>query len=147
MVGGRDLGLGAQQHPPDTDDFELDFEYLSWKYGGVLATTGGEFTSVTISMDPQVVCPRFPFDPNPPVGYACTGGASVVFGTNTFRGSDNQTASIIGHELVHTVDDPFAGECPAYQWEEDHSQETGISFCDTDYLDEVRDQLQDRQCP
>ncbi|MGB2984911.1 MAG: hypothetical protein WBE26_03430 [Phycisphaerae bacterium] len=118
-------------------DFQMDYHYLVWKYAAVLATTGGAFAGgVTISPDPKVPCP-WPFGDD---AYACTTFSpltwtySVVFGTSTFAGSENQAASIIGHELVHTTG---ADECPAYTWEMDHQNETGISFCDTAYLHDV----------
>jgi len=121
-----------------------DYQYISWKYAGVLATTGGAFNDalqpVTISSNPSVNCAGT-------VGYACTnyftdtGTYGVTFGTSTFTGSENQAASIIGHELLHTAVGLTAGECPAYQWESDHSQQTGIWFCDTDYLESVLQQL------
>jgi hypothetical protein len=128
-------------------NFSSDYIYISLKYGTVLATTGGVFTSVTISPDPQVPCPRFPFDPDPPIGNACTTGSSVVFATTTFSGSENQAASIIGHELLHVAVGWSGGECPAYQWESDHRFQTGIYPCDTGYDANVNDYLFDNMCP
>ncbi|MGB2984973.1 MAG: hypothetical protein WBE26_03740 [Phycisphaerae bacterium] len=54
----------------------------------------------------------------------------MTFGTSAFASSENQAASIIGHELVHVVPPwPFwASECDAYTWELDHSQQTDGTF-------------------
>jgi hypothetical protein len=132
---------GEPSHPPDLDDFALDLEYLSWKYAGVLASTGGAFGNVTIEPNSCVQCPAF----IGPCVYACTLvlDDSVRFGTSAFTGSENQAASIIGHELMHTVG--FTGECAAYQWEVDHAAETGISLCDPAYLESVNQYL-DAHC-
>jgi hypothetical protein len=147
---GHKHGPGGQTHPPDTSDFTNDYNFLRWKYATVLATTAGTFSSVTISTNPSVTCGVWPFQT---IGYACTtinpltSTYSVVFGTNTFSGSENQAASIIGHELRHTAVGLSAGECPAYQWEKDNDAGTGIFPCDSAYLDEVRQQLFNRGCP
>jgi len=133
-------GPGDQTHPPDTSDFANDFYYLSWKYGGVLATTGGAFASVNISTSTCVPCP-WPFG----CVYACTTfnpltlTYSVVFGTNTFSGTENQAASIIGHELVHASGE--VAECLPYTWEFNNAAATGIFQCDTSYLAEVVQRL------
>jgi hypothetical protein len=114
-------------------DFQRDSFYLRWKYAAVLATTGGGFSSEVISTDTCVNCPWW----NPlRCVYACTDieNGSVVFGTNTFSGSENQAASIIGHELVHTTG---ADECQAYTWEFNHVTGTGVFQCDTSYLANV----------
>lgn len=135
LTNGHQHGPGAQQHPPDTNDFWLDYDYLSWKYGGVLATTGGAFPGgVTISTDPCVPC-GFPSV----CVAACTHpNRSVDFGTTAFTQSENATASTIGHELVHTTGSPLpASECEAYTWEMDHSEQTGIFQCDAPYLVDV----------
>jgi hypothetical protein len=116
----------------------------------VLDTAGGGFSGgVTISPDPCVSCG------SQGCVYACTSyhvfsnTYSVVFGTLTFSGSENQAASIIGHELRHTAVGVAAGECPAYQWELDHETETGINPCDIGYRDNVNDYLTNPQneCP
>lgn len=117
-------------------DFQKAYDYITWKYAAVLATTGGSFSSVTFSTSGCVSCGF------QSCVYACTSwnpftGYSVVFGTNTFDGTENQAASIIGHELVHTAVGLLAGECPTYTWEMDHSQQTGIFECDTQYLGTV----------
>ena len=132
---------GETPHQPDTWDFGNDYDYLFWKYAGAMLTTGGEFSSVAIDTNTCVPCG------SDSCTYACTSAVfhSTVFGTNTFRGSENQAASIIGHELMHTTIAGFT-ECAAYRWEVDHAGDTGIASCDTAYLDEVRDQLRDRQC-
>ncbi len=91
----------------------LDYDYLSWKYGSVLATTGGAFSSVTISENACVPC-GLPSVCVP----ACTHiDDSVDFGTTAFSVSENAAASIIGHELVHTVGALNQSECTAYTWE------------------------------
>lgn len=137
------LTTGANTNIP------LDYAYITWKYAAVLATTGGAFTGgVTFSPNPSVQCRGVP-------AYACTTWNpltqtySVVFGTNTFTGSENQAASIIGHELLHTAVGLMAGECPAYEWERDHAQQTGIWFCDVAYLQIVLQYLSDpdHNCP
>ena len=138
-------GAGGQQHPPDQNDFYWDLDYLLWKYGGVLATTGGE-ASYRVSVDTCVWCPF------PPCVWACTtwllqGGYEIFFGTWAFTGSENRAASIIGHELVHTTG---AAECPAYRWEADHCDATGVCPCDAGedgYLGNVLDYLRDHSCP
>ena len=127
-------------------DFQKAYDYIRWKYAAVLATTGGTFSSVTISPSVRVPCPDYPgtvFDG--PLVYACITDASVVFGTDTFGGSENQAASIIGHELMHTVG---ADECEAYQWEADHTFGTATTPCDTDYIRNVLQYLANRDnCP
>jgi len=126
-------------------DFQKDYDFLGWKYAAVLATTGGAFAGPpTISTDTCVPCPDRPWPlPDGPCVYACITDGSVVFGTDTFSSTENQAASIIGHELVHTTG---ADECPAYQWEFDHAAATGIFQCDVDYLDNVRQELFNRGC-
>jgi len=114
-----------------SSNFANDYNYIVWKYAGVLATSGGAFTGgVTISTNGCVGCPFG-------CVYACTtlnpftGTYSVAFGTTTFTGTENQAASIIGHELVHTT---AADECPAYTWEFNNDAATGVFQCDTAYL-------------
>jgi len=114
-------------------DFEKDYDFLRWKYAAVLATTQGGFYDEDFSGDACVGCP---------LGcvYACTEltinppGYKVTFGTDTFTGTENQAASIIGHELLHTTG---ANECAAYTWEFNHDTGTGIFQCDTSYLANV----------
>ena len=116
-------------------DFEKDYHYISWKYAAVLATTQGGFSGPpTFSADVRVYCGTWPFGT---YAYACTNieTGAVVFGTATFTSSENQAASIIGHELVHTTG--VTDECPAYTWEFNHDAATGIFRCDTSYLAEV----------
>ncbi|UCC32078.1 MAG: hypothetical protein JSU86_07315, partial [Phycisphaerales bacterium] len=114
-------------------DFETDYEYISWKYAAVLATTQGGFYDEDFSTDMQVCCPWPSCN-----AYACTtvtdDGFLVVFGTATFTGTENQAASIIGHELLHTTG---ANDCAAYTWEFNHDTGTGIFQCDTSYLANV----------
>jgi len=137
---------GSQTHPPDTSDFTNDYNFLRWKYAAVLGTTGGAFAGPpTIGPDGSVYCGLWPLGTN---GYACTTciplmGCSLNFGTSTFSASENQAASIIGHELVHTTG---GNECAAYSWERDASQQTGIWFCDTPYLWNVLQRI-GAECP
>jgi len=110
-------------------NFMNDYSFIRWKYATVLATTGGAFAEpVTISTGP-LSCGV--------LAYACTSGTDAVFATTTFTGSENQAASIIGHELVHAALGWWAGECPAYTWELDHDGATGIYPCDGVYLNDV----------
>jgi hypothetical protein len=129
-----------------TANFQMDYNYISWKYAAVLATTGGAFAGPpTITVNPQVSCAGV-------IGYACTTciplmGCDVTFGTLTFTGSENQAASIIGHELLHTTG---ADECPAYRWEAEHCDGTGVCPCDAapgQYLDTVLQYLIAHECP
>lgn len=120
-------------------DFQRDYNYLTWKYAIVLATTGGAFAGPpTIGPDISVYCGVWPFGT---IGYACTNvpTRTVTFGTSTFTGSENQAASIIGHELVHASG--VLSECTAYTWEFNHDTSTGIIQCDTSYLGEVVQKL------
>jgi hypothetical protein len=133
-------GPAMPLHSPDTADFTNDYDYLRWKYGGVLATTGGFFTTKSISTSFTVNC-------DGTTAYACTKpklepGWDVEFGTSTFLGSENQAASIIGHELVHTSGTwPVATtECTAYTWELNRSQQTGVFQCDATYLGTITQQ-------
>jgi len=139
-------GPGAPLHSPDTADFENDYFFLRWKYGGVLATTGGFFGRWSISTSFFVTCP------NGTTGYACTAPVSnpdpiwdVVFGTSTFLGAENQATSIIGHELVHASGfwPVPATECTAYTWELNHSQQTGVFQCDPTFLGTI---VQNQNC-
>lgn len=123
--------------------FPMDYSFITWKYASVLATTGGAFTGgVTISTDIKVYCGLWPFGTN---AYACTtlnplsGTYSVEFGTSTFSGTENQAASIIGHELLHASGVP--SECTAYTWEFNNDAATGIFPCDAAYLGEVVQQM------
>ncbi|MEK6675192.1 MAG: hypothetical protein AABZ47_05995, partial [Planctomycetota bacterium] len=144
---------GEDPHAPTTSDFGMDYEYLFWKYGTVIATTGGDFgDNITISPDPCVLCPRDIWDLDPPCVYACThtgffGGFSLDIGTLTFAGSENQAASIIGHEHYHAGLGASEGECPAYRWEADHAADTGIFPCDSAYLLSVVLYLEANNCP
>jgi hypothetical protein len=118
-----------------TANFPMDFGYITWKYGGSLATTGGAFTGgVTFSGNVSVYCGTWPFGD---YAYACTNVATgaVTFGTSAFTGSENQAASIIGHELVHASG--VFSECTAYTWEFNNDAATGIFQCDSSYLAEV----------
>lgn len=137
---------GEASHTPNTSDYEQDLSYVSWKYLGVHTGTGGDFSSTVISTSSCLSCGL------QTCVYACTTcipfmGCSAVFGTSALSGSENQAASIFGHELVHTTELLFAGECPAYTWERNHGVETGIASCDPGYFGEVLDQLRDRDCP
>jgi len=120
-------------------NFTNDYNFIRWKYTTVLATTGGAFTGgATISADTSVYCGTWPFGAD---AYACTtfhplnGTYSVEFGTTTFTSTENQAASIIGHELVHASGVP--SECTAYTWEFNNDTDTGIYQCDATYLAEV----------
>ena len=133
-------GPGGQTHPTDVDDFTNAYHYLRWKYATVLATTGGTFSGPpTISPNACVKCP-------PLVGpcvAACTTcipvlGCSTTLGTQTFTGSENAAASIIGHELIHTTG---GNECVAYAWEFIHDTTTGIFQCDALYHANVVQQV------
>lgn len=64
----------------------------------------------------------------------------VTFAAQTFSGTENRTASIIGHELKHTVGLLNQSECVAYTWEWDHRFETGIDQ-DPGYLDDVENNM------
>jgi len=141
-------GPGAPLHSPNTADLTNDYDFLRWKYAGVLATTGGFFTNKTISTSFSVTCP------NGKTGFACTkfilstvGAWQVEFGTSTFLGSENQAASIIGHELVHTTGiwPHAATECAAYTWELNHSQQTSVWLCDPTFLGTIT-QNQNCEC-
>ena len=114
-------------------DFLMDYDYISWKYATVLATTGGTFTSRAISADVCVECPTGIFTT------VCASGCTddqgnVEFGTSAFTGSENAAASTIGHELVHTTG---GDECAAYTWEFNNDAATGIFQCDSSYLGEI----------
>ena len=138
------MGPGQPTQPPTTTDFQNDYLYITCKYAAVLATTGGAFASVQISADNCVHCPVW--NPLSPCGYACTEiDDDVFFGTSAFTGSENQAASIVGHELAHTVGPANQNECSAYTWEELHQNETGIDQ-DPGYLQDV-EQHQDQECP
>ncbi len=124
-------------------DFQTDYDYITWKYASVLATTGGTFSSVTISPASQVQCGGVS-------GYACTNvlTGAVTFGTSTFSGSENQAASIIGHELVHASG--VFSECTAFRWEAEHCDGTGVCPCDAgvgQYLENVLEYLRTHSCP
>jgi len=145
---GHKHGPGQPTHPPDFNDFANDYNFLRWKYAAVLATTGGAFTTVSISSSSCVPCG---LGLPPPCVYACTspnmsGGYDVVFGTSAFTGSENQAASIIGHELVHTTVGGSA-ECTAYRWEAQNCSGTGVCLCDGSYLQTVLDYLLGHSCP
>lgn len=113
-----DKGLGS----------ECAYTFIRWKYATVLATTGGGFSSVTFLGTPYGTC-------GGGGAVACTncffGG--VKFGTATFGDTENVAASYIGHELMHTPDSnsPHSCfECPAYTWEFDHFEGTGMNSSD-----------------
>ena len=147
---GHKHGPGQVMHTPDTNDFTNDYNFLRWKYANVLATTGGAFSSVTISGSTYVTCGSVQF------AAACTtpvltspGSFKVVFGTYAFLESENRAASIIGHELYHTTGTwPLpTNECPAYRWEAEHCDGTGVCPCDGTYLSSVNDYLVGNSCP
>jgi hypothetical protein len=121
-------------------NFLMDFNYISWKYAAVLATTGGAFAGPpTISTDVCVPC-------GGTCGAACTTiFDNVTFGTSAFTQSEHATASTIGHELVHTIGLLNQNECTSYTWEVNNAQQTGISQCDAAYLGDV-EQRQDCHC-
>lgn len=116
-------------------NFSMDYSFITWKYATVLATTGGVFTGgVTVSTDFEVYCGIWPFGT---IAYACTnvGTKAVTFGTATFASTENQAASIIGHELVHASG--VFSECTAYTWEFTQDASTGVFPCDAAYRGEV----------
>jgi hypothetical protein len=119
----------TQSNPPD---YQSDYNYLTWKYATVLATTGGAFSAPpTFSADTFVSC-QFS------QATACTHvDDSVEFGASAFTGSENAAASIIGHELRHTVGILNADECTAYTWEFQNDSATGIFQCDAPHLANV----------
>ena len=119
-------------------NFSMDYDYISWKYATVLATTGGAFTGgVTISTSGCVPCGL----PSVCVA-ACTRLTdSVTFGTSAFAQSENAAASTIGHELAHTVGILNQSECTAYTWEFNNDTGTGIFQCDSAYLANVVQQM------
>jgi hypothetical protein len=138
---------GDPVHQPTWSDFVNDHSHLSWKYAAVLATAGVETVEIFIEMDSCVSC--FPASS---CAYACTrwgpfSGYTITFGTSAFTGSENQAASIMGHELRHTTVGLLAGECPAYQWELDHDAGTGIALCDLEYRQSVLENLVALGCP
>ena len=136
LTTGHKHGPGAPMDTgSDTEHFMMNYEFIRWKYAGVLNAIGGGFSSVTISSDLVVLCPPIPLIGEP--AYACTNSVtnSVVFGRSTFLGSENKAASLIGHELTHTTG---ANECQAYTWEANNAIETGLS-CDEDYFNETLD--------
>lgn len=129
-------GPAGTPHSRTPVDFANDYDFIRWKYAAVLATTGGTFTPpVTISTDSRVHC-GLPW-PLGTDGYACTnvGTGNVIFATSTFTGSENQAASIIGHELIHASG--VFSECPPYTWEFNNDAATGVFQCDIAYLAEV----------
>ena len=114
-------------------DFQKDYDYIRWKYAAVHATTGGAFSGPP-NISPNALVPCGPLGT---LVSACTHlDDSVDFGTSAFTGSENAAASIIGHELVHTVGIIPQSECTAYTWELDHQNQTGIP-CDGTYLQDV----------
>ncbi|MFH0983641.1 MAG: hypothetical protein V2A79_19165 [Planctomycetota bacterium] len=131
-------GAGQPLHAPDASDYRNAYDYIRWKYSAVLGgIAGAAFSQVIISEETCVPCGS---GSPPPCVFACTSITDRVdFGTSTFSGSENQAASIIGHELVHTVGwtNPN-GECEAYTWELDHQTETGIDQ-DEGYLQDVQE--------
>ena len=138
-------GPFGQFHAPNEDDYWNDYAYIRWKYFGVLnGIAGAGFDVVEISETDCVPCG------GNPCAFACTQrlpfvGDSVSFGRNTFSGSENQAASIVGHELYHTTGEILlTSECAAYTWELDHQIETGIDQ-DIGYLDDVQ-QKQQQEC-
>ena len=139
LVSGHQHGPGAIMHTPTTGDYLDAVDFISWKYANVLATTGSTFAGVTIASTLTVSCGSVSS------ALACTnvGDGTVKFGISTFTGSENKAASIIGHELGHVAQGVcfFHCECSPYQWESDQSQQTGIWFCDTAYLQSVLQKL------
>ena len=113
------------------------YDFIRWKYAAVLATTGGRFEKVIISLDPWVNCWGTP-------ARACTTvGDVVTFGTSTWAEGENVAASIVGHELRHTPCFLSCSECDSYTWEYDHRSGTGINLPRNQaYLDEVISKMQ-----
>jgi len=115
------------------------YQFIRWKYSGVLSTTAGEFNSVNFSTDASVSCGSCA------TAYACTSPLlNCTFGASTWECSENVAASIVGHELRHTsLGYVILGtECSSYTWETDYTTETGISpawgcTCNNDYYQEI----------
>ncbi|RMD62885.1 hypothetical protein D6833_06315 [Candidatus Parcubacteria bacterium] len=133
LTTGHKHGPGQPMHSPDLTHFMMNYDYLRWKYSTVLATTGGAFSSVSFKNASCVECTIGIF--NSPCVAACTdSNNNVVFVTSAFTGTENAAASMIGHELIHTTG---ADECPAYTWEFNNDNLTGIFPCDPGYLADV----------
>jgi len=123
-------------HAPTESDYERTYHYISWKYAQVLETSGGEFDDVSITTDQCVDCGV----PASCVAACTTIWDEATFAVQTFSGTENRTASIIGHELTHTVGILLGSECTAYTWEWDHRFDTGIDQ-DQTYLTDVQNNM------
>ncbi len=114
------------------------YEFIRWKYDGVLSTTGGSFRDFIISLDSWVSCSGTP-------ARACTTPFThvVTFATSTWAEGENVAASIVGHELRHMACWWSCSECDSYTWEYDHRSGTGIDLPrNQGYLDEVVTKVQ-----
>jgi hypothetical protein len=122
-ISGHKHGPGAVMHSPNTADYLNAYAFIRWKYATCLGTTGGAFSGTpTINMSLTIPCG------NISSAAACTNWLtdSVEFAASTFTQDENVAASLIGHELVHTVGLFGLGECEAYTWEMDHYLCTAI---------------------
>lgn len=135
LVTPHKHGAGQPFHAPDISDYQAAYNYISWKYATVLATTEGSFGNVSFSTETCTSC-----GPSQCVAACTTVIDYVTFAAQTFSGSENRTASIIGHELKHTVGAWNQSECVAYTWEWDHGVDTGIDQ-DEGYLQDVQDRI------
>ena len=114
-VSGHEHGPGAGMHTPTTADYMNAYLYAAWKYSPCFPG-GSAFASVSIASTPLVSCPTGHFTSVDAT--ACTDASNnVVFGESTFTRGENVAASVVGHELDHTVG---ADECQALTWEFDN---------------------------
>jgi hypothetical protein len=116
---------GAMHRPPVNADYEQAWRYVTWKYNFI---------------DPDVFNSVQYGGANPSGIRAQT---SLLNNCTLYQGAfdyENKCASTLGHEAVHTIQDleqrtihcnkfyrhPDNCEVPAYQWEIDYAQDTGI---------------------
>jgi hypothetical protein len=116
---------GQKVHKPSNQDYERAYKYARWKYS--IGTP-----DIIISVDPSLVR----YGETHPGAFNI--GRYTTLGILAFN-DENVCASTLGHEEVHGTQSlsvllgPEAGaERPAYQWEMDHKDDTGLSADEVD---------------
>lgn len=129
LTGVHSHRPGQRIHMPQPDDYELAWRYARWKHG----IDTSKLTK--ISFDPDIEQAGLTNPGAFGIGRYCRLGRVAFL-------SENETASVLGHENVHGGQSvlTFIGpdekaEVPAYQWEIDNAAKTGVS---KSYIQECR---------
>ena len=121
--------------------YHCAYDFVRWKYAGVLATTGGAFSGTPVFTSGPINCDGIEAN-----GCTDVNNNTVQFAPGAFA-TENALASTIGHELIHTTPAGRNSECPSYTWEFDNRSQTGTdSPYNSGYLNETVIKKKNEEC-